>query len=91
MRALVHRFCTAVKAGKDLDLLVAELPRVRGQVYKVKRFHATEGAQLAERVDEAARLLRNEPAARYPKSAVPGTQSPGPDTHGDADPAPWEA
>jgi hypothetical protein len=91
VRALVHRFCTAVKAGEDLDLLVAELPRVRGQVYKVKRFHASEGAQLAERVDEAARLLRNEPAACHPKSSAPGTQSSGPDTHGDADPAPWEA
>ncbi|WP_457393371.1 reverse transcriptase family protein [Roseateles sp. P5_E1] len=58
VRALVHRFCTDVNAGKDLGLLAAELPRVRGQVYKVKRFHLTEGLQLAARVDEAARLLR---------------------------------
>ena len=59
VRALVHRFCTAVEAGKDLDLLAAELPRVRGQVHKVKRFHVTKGAQLVARVDEAAKLLRS--------------------------------
>lgn len=58
VRALVHRFCTAVDAGEDLGFLAIELPRVRGQVYKVKRFHHTEGQQLAARVDEAARLLR---------------------------------
>lgn len=71
VRALVHRFCSDVDAGKDLDILAAELPRVRGQVYKVKRFHPTKGLQLAARVDEAARLLR----AAHGNSAGPGEAS----------------
>jgi hypothetical protein len=58
VRALVHKFCLAVDAGHDLDLLAAQLPRVRGQVHKVERFHTAEGMKLVERVNSAALTLR---------------------------------
>ena len=39
MRAIVHSFCQQVAMGGSASELQALLPRVRGQVYKVKRFH----------------------------------------------------
>lgn len=88
VRALVHRFCSQVEAGKDLDLLMAELPRVRGQVYKVKRFHPTKGLHLAARVDEAARVLR----AAQDRSLGHGEASVtvGPLPSAPSTPAPWD-
>ncbi|MCP3019631.1 reverse transcriptase family protein [Cupriavidus basilensis] len=60
VRAMVHRFCKAgaeATAEEHVQQLLAELPRVRGQAYKVKRFHVTEGTRLAAKIDEVARLL----------------------------------
>ena len=58
VRAIVHRFLKTAEAGTDMGRLMSELPRVRGQAYKVKRFHPTEGAQLVEQVDRAALLIQ---------------------------------
>jgi hypothetical protein len=58
VRAAVHRFCKRVDLGEDVAPLAAELPRVRGLAYKVKRFHPTEGAKLVARLDRAAELIR---------------------------------
>lgn len=58
VRALVHTFCQRVDAGEDLAELDRQLPRVRGQAYKVKRFHPHKGAQLVLQVDQAAKVLR---------------------------------
>lgn len=62
VRALVHRFTKQVEAGENLEALVADLPRVRGQAHKVKRFHPNKGAQLVASIDAAAQLLKNLPA-----------------------------
>ncbi len=88
MRALVHRFCSQVEAGKDLDLLMAELPRVRGQVYKVKRFHPTKGLQLAARVDEAARVLHAVQGQSKCHGEASVTMAPLPSAA--STPAPWD-
>lgn len=58
VRALVHRFTKQVEAGENLDALIAELPKVRGQAHKVKRFHPHKGAQLVASIDAAAQLLK---------------------------------
>lgn len=58
VRALVHTFCQRVDASEDLAELERQLPRVRGQAYKVKRFHPRKGMQLVQQVDQAAKLLR---------------------------------
>lgn len=58
VRAVVHRFTQRVATGDDLQQLLAELPRVRGQVYKVKRFHIGIGTKLVAQVDAAAATLR---------------------------------
>lgn len=58
VRAAVHRFCTIAESGADVAPLAAELPRVRGLAYKVKRFHPVEGAKLVAQLDQAAKLIR---------------------------------
>ncbi|CAN7677413.1 reverse transcriptase family protein [Caballeronia sp. LjRoot29] len=58
VRALVHQYVKAATLGADLEHLIRDLPRVRGQAHKVKRFHPTEGAQLVARVNEAAILIK---------------------------------
>jgi len=60
VRALVHSFCKRVESGDDLASDLLMLPRIRGQAYKVKRFHAREGLLLVAQVEKAAALLRLE-------------------------------
>ena len=60
VRALIHTFAKQVEAGNDLDAALQMLPRMRGQAYKVKRFHASEGGLLVQQVEKAAMLLRRE-------------------------------
>lgn len=62
VRALVHTFCRRVEAGDSGEELERLLPRVRGQAYKVKRFHQRIGEQLVLQVDQAAKLLRDSPS-----------------------------
>ena len=57
VRAMVHGYCQRVVCGDDYEQLEQLLPRIRGQAYKVKRFHPTEGARLVSQVAEAAALL----------------------------------
>jgi hypothetical protein len=59
VRAMVHDFCLRAHAGDDLERLHRELPRVRGQAYKVKRFHPHKGELLVEQVNTAARRIQD--------------------------------
>lgn len=63
VRAMVHGYCQRVARGEDYELLDQLLPRIRGQAYKVKRFHPTEGTRLVAQVAEAAMLLKQRSAA----------------------------
>ncbi|PQA83558.1 hypothetical protein C5F52_08940 [Limnohabitans sp. TS-CS-82] len=60
VRALIHAFSKRVEAGDDLESALQTLPRMRGQAYKVKRFHAREGLLLVEQVEKATAHLRRE-------------------------------
>ena len=59
VRAMVHDFCLRAQAGEDLERLHRELPRVRGQAYKVKRFHPHKGEQLVGQVSLAAQHIQD--------------------------------
>lgn len=58
VRAVAHRFEQKVAAGESLEALNKELPRVRGQVHKVKRFHPAKGSGLVASVNAAADKLK---------------------------------
>ena len=62
VRALIHTFSKKVESGDDLEDALQMLPRMRGQAYKVKRFHSREGGLLVEQVEKAAVLLRLQPS-----------------------------
>lgn len=66
VRALVHTFCQRVYAGDGLNELEQQLPRIRGQAYKVKRFHSHKGTQLVLQVDQAAKVLLSRLAGDCP-------------------------
>lgn len=70
VRALVHTFCRRVESGESVEELEMLLPRVRGQAYKVKRFHQRIGGQLVEQVDQAAKLLRNRAGNAQPNGCA---------------------
>lgn len=72
VRAMVHNFCRQVYSGQDDVQLTAQLPKIRGHVYKVKRFHGREGAQFVTQVDAAAQALRQR---QTPNSASTVTTS----------------
>ena len=58
IRALVHGFVGRVNCGAGTLNLQGELPPLRGQVYKLKRFHCGKGLKLVAQVDAAANLLK---------------------------------
>ncbi|MFC4275330.1 reverse transcriptase family protein [Achromobacter aloeverae] len=58
VRALVNNFCRRVESGDSVEELQSLLPRIRGQAYKVKRFHRRKGEQLIEQIDRVAKILR---------------------------------
>jgi retron-type reverse transcriptase len=60
IRALVHGFVRRVAEGEDAQNLQTELPRVRGQVYKLKRFHTGKGTRLVTQIDAAASVLKGQ-------------------------------
>ena len=58
VRAMVHTFCQQVAVGGSTPELQALLPRVRGQAYKVKRFHERIGHRMVVQLKHAADQLR---------------------------------
>lgn len=73
VRAMVHNFCRQVDAGQDDAQLTAQLPKVRGHVYKVKRLHEREGARLVAQINAASQALRQRQSPQH-ASAVATTR-----------------
>ncbi|MBW0169646.1 MAG: reverse transcriptase family protein [Hydrogenophaga sp.] len=93
VRALVHNFCQRVDAGGSQEELEQLLPRVRGQAYKVKRFHLRSGGQLVERVAQAASLLEDRRSKSPPRISHIGSHLDDSDWLSEHPPvggAPWE-
>lgn len=57
VRAAVHGFCLRAANLDEPDLLRAELPKIRGLAYTLKRFHPQRAAPLLARIDAIARAL----------------------------------
>lgn len=55
VRAVVHQFVTRAEVSPSSPEVQAELPKVRGQAYKVKRFHPTRGEKLVEQIAQAVK------------------------------------
>lgn len=64
VRAMVHSYCQQVAMGGSVPELLALLPRVRGQAYKVKRFHQRIGERMVEQLKQAADQLKSSAAER---------------------------
>lgn len=59
VRAAVHGFCLRAANLDKPDLLRAELPKIRGLAYKLRRFHPQRAAPLLARIDTIARALES--------------------------------
>lgn len=59
IRAAVHQFCRRAANLEDSTSLRAELPKIRGLVHHLKRFHPRKAAVMLEAIDRAARALNS--------------------------------